>query len=204
MWSFILGKYHHPKEEVRIFMFADIKSSTTIAEKLGNVRYFQLLNDFFDDITDPIIYTRGEIYQYVGDEVVVSWSMKNGVPNANCLKCFFEMRQALSKKAKTYEEKYGLVPEFKAGLHVGEVTTGEIGAIKKDIVYSGDVLNSAARIQALCNEYHQKLMISEQLWKQLDEPPQYKTTNLGQIELRGKEAKLNLVGIEAEADQAKM
>ena len=59
--NFLLGKYHTPKEEKRIFMFLDIKSSTTIAERFGHHRFFSLLNDFFFDITDSIIYTRGEI-----------------------------------------------------------------------------------------------------------------------------------------------
>jgi adenylate cyclase len=54
-------------------MFVDLLSSTTIAEALGNEKYHNLLHDFYADITNPIIYNKGEIYQYVGDEVIVSW-----------------------------------------------------------------------------------------------------------------------------------
>ncbi|MFT4599144.1 MAG: adenylate cyclase, partial [Arenicella sp.] len=70
--NFFTGKYHHPKEEVRIFMFLDMKSSTTIAEKLGHINYFQLLNKYYADTTEAIIQTSGEVYQYAGDEVIVS------------------------------------------------------------------------------------------------------------------------------------
>jgi adenylate cyclase len=63
LWNFIKGKYHFAREEVRVFMFVDLLSSTTIAEALGNKKYHNLLHDFFADITNPIIYNKGEIYQ---------------------------------------------------------------------------------------------------------------------------------------------
>ena len=58
--KFLTGKYHQPREEERIFMFLDMKSSTTIAEKIGNKKYFNLLNDLFTDITDPILPVKGK------------------------------------------------------------------------------------------------------------------------------------------------
>ncbi len=122
----IRGKYHKPIEEERIFMFLDIKSSTALAEKLGHNKYFQLLNEFFADITDAIKYSKGEIYQYVGDEVVVSWRVRNGIKNNNCLNCFFEAKKEIENQSSNYLHNYGVVPEFKAGLHIGFATVGEI------------------------------------------------------------------------------
>jgi adenylate cyclase len=110
--NFILGRYNKPKEERRIFMFLDLKSSTTIAEKLGHIKYHNLLNDFIDDINDSIIFTKGEIYQYVGDEVTVSWTMKNGIENENCLRCFFNIAGEIENKSSLYLKKYGIVPDF--------------------------------------------------------------------------------------------
>lgn len=90
--------YRKPFSEVeRIFMFLDIRSSTTIAEELGHVQYFALLNDFFRDIAEPISKNKGHIYQYVGDEVVVSWPLDDGLNNANCLKCFFDIGDIMEK-----------------------------------------------------------------------------------------------------------
>ena len=71
--NFLLGRYHKPKEESRIFMFMDLKSSTTIAEKLGNLKFGSFLKDYYSDITDAIRYSKAEVYQYVGDEIVLSW-----------------------------------------------------------------------------------------------------------------------------------
>lgn len=189
----LVGLYHHPREEERIFMFVDLKSSTAIAEDLGHIRFFNLLNDFFIDITNPILYTRGEIYQYVGDEIVISWSMKNGLKQGNCIRCFYGMMEVINRAADRYRERYQLVPEFKAGLHAGVVTTGEIGIIKRDIVYSGDVLNTTARIESLCNLYGTRMLISKHLINLLQLPPnQYLIERMGNIELRGKKKRVEL------------
>jgi adenylate cyclase len=194
-WDFIRGKYHSPKSETRIFMFVDLKSSTTIAEHLGNAKYYELLRDFYSDITNSIIYNKGEIYQYVGDEVVISWRLKNGIEDNHCMKCYFSMQEKIKKCTDKYMERYGLVPEFKAGLHYGEVIAGEIGIIKRDITYSGDVLNTTARIQSQCNEHNVRILASNELLNLLS-LNDYKSTALGAIHLRGKEHEVELSTIE--------
>ena len=189
----ILGDYHLPSQEERIFMFMDIRSSTTIAEKIGHIKYFNLLNDFFSDITNPIIYTSGEIYQYVGDEVIISWEMKNGIRKANCIRAFHFAQEQIKDRAAYYQRKYGLVPEFKVGLHCGMVTTGEIGLIKKDIVFSGDVLNTTSRIQSQCNHYGVNILLSEHLLSRLQLPEEtYQPKRIGEFILRGKQEKVVL------------
>jgi len=190
--KFLLGKYHRPKKEKRFFMFLDMRSSTTIAEKLGNELYFNLLSDLFTDITDTILNHEGEIYQYVGDEIVISWTMKKGIKNANCLRCFMQIQKKIKSLSAYYKNKYGLTPEFKAGLHCGTVMAGEIGSIKKDIVYSGDVLNTTARIQEQCNQYKVDLLFSKKVFDLLEGSSQFELIPLGIIDLRGKESVINL------------
>jgi adenylate cyclase len=187
--NFILGRYNKPKEESRIFMFLDIRSSTTIAEKLGHIKYHNLLNDFIDDINDSIIFSKGEIYQYIGDEITVSWTMKNGIENENCLRCFFSIVDEIEKKSSRYQERYGLIPEFKAGLHCGNVTIGEVGVIKKEIVFTGDVLNTASRIEELCNTYNETLLASKKLIGLLRIENKFSIKEIDEIILRGKENK---------------
>ena len=194
--NFILGRYNKPKEESRIFMFLDLKSSTTIAEKLGHIKYHNLLNDFFDDINDSIIFTKGEIYQYIGDEITVSWTMKNGIENENCLRCFFSIEDKIKSNSTRYSERFGLVPEFKAGLHCGKVTIGEVGVIKKEIVFTGDVLNTAARIEELCNTYSVKLLLSKKLLDLLQIENRYIKNVMAEITLRGKKTKNILYNLE--------
>lgn len=182
----LLGKYHTPKHEQRIFMFLDLKSSTTIAEQLGHKKYFKLLNRFFEDVTKGVIESKGEIYQYVGDEIVITWKMDEGLENANCVRCFFEIERIINKKAHKYMEKYKLTPTFKAALHGGEVTTGEVGTFKKDIVFTGDVLNTTSRIEDKCNEFEAKLLVSSGLVAQLPLNGEFEATEIGNVELRGK------------------
>ncbi len=191
----ILGKYHKPVEEERIFMFLDIKSSTAIAEKIGHHKYFKLLSDFFADITDSIHYNKGEIYQYVGDEVVVSWKIQNGLKNNNCLRCFFEAKKEIEKRSSKYMQRYSVVPEFKAGLHLGTATIGEIGVLKKEIAFSGDVLNTTARIQSECNKYNTDLLISKDLLESINLDSTFDVKEIGEIELRGKQTKTILYSI---------
>ena len=184
--NFFTGKYKQAIEEERIFLFLDMKSSTTIAERLGHVAYFKLLQAYYACFTESIVLYEAAIYQYVGDEIILSWPVKNDQKNLRCLDCYFAMKVALEAKAPLFQELYGVVPSFKAGIHLGIVSTGEIGTIKKDILFSGDVLNACARIQSLCKTYGVDLIISEDLRKQIPEKTLYQISSLGKSELRGK------------------
>ncbi len=190
--NFFTGKYHSPTEEERVFMFLDMKSSTTIAEELGHIRYFELLKEYYADLSDAIIQYAGEIYQYVGDEIIVSWKDDKGIQGNNCIKCFEAMKADLHHRASWYEEKFGVEPTFKAGFHIGKVTTGEIGVLKKEIIFTGDVLNTTARIQGLCNTYGVDMLISEDLINHLDLGPSYEKQSFGQNELRGRKKNMTL------------
>lgn len=181
--NFLSGKYHKPRQEERIFMFVDMRDSTRIAEQLGHVKYFEMLNQYYRDISPPIINHEGEVYQYVGDEIIVSWKKQRGLKDDACIRCFFEMKRTLEKKKEMYLSKFGVLPTFKAGLHAGDVTTGEIGVIKKEIVFTGDVLNTTARIQALCNDYNVDLLVSEYLVNVFQH---FSFRSLGGVTLRGR------------------
>ncbi len=185
-WNILRGRYNTPKEEKRIFMFLDLNDSTAIAENLGNERYHSFLKDFFADITDPIIENKGNIYQYVGDEVVVAWDYKEGTEAQHCLKCFFDIKAILAGKVTYYQERYGRIPSFKAGFHSGNVVAGEVGIVKRDITYSGDVLNTTARILGKCGELKEEILISSDLLSLLNISKEYESKLLGNVRLKGK------------------
>lgn len=180
-------------------MFLDLKASTTIAEKLGHERYHKFLNDFFYDITPAIIESKGEIYQYVGDEVVVTWKKARGLREANCIKCFFLVVAAIASASDRYEKSYGLVPSFKAGYHYGPVIAGLIGDIKRDIVFHGDTVNTAARIRSECTIVHRDLLLSDHLLNQLHISDFLTPESMGKIKLRGKEEEIELFSIKEAA-----
>lgn len=184
--GYIFGKYHRPHKQTRIFMFLDIRDSTSIAERLGHVKYFSFLNDFFSDIADSVLFTKGEIYQYVGDEVVVSWKLDDGLKNANFVRCLFAIKDRIRKKQDIYKNHYGEAPNFKAGFFHGEVTAGEIGAVKKEVVFSGDVLNTGSRIQEKCNYYNVDNLISKGLLKFVNLPTGVSYKRVDSLLLKGK------------------
>lgn len=190
--NFFTGKYHQPIEEKRIFMFLDMKSSTSIAEKIGHIQYFELLKTYYADLSEAIINCSGEIYQYVGDEIIVSWKLGKGVKNNNCVQCFYTMKADLKKQEEKYFQKFGLLPAFKAGFHIGRVTTGEIGAIKKEIIFTGDVLNTTSRIQSLCNDFQVDNLISKDLLQELELDKAFVVESLGINELKGKRKSIEL------------
>jgi len=195
-FAFLRGDYFQPKKEKRVFMFLDLRGSTTIAEKIGEELYFDFIRDFFKDITPSILANKGEIYQYVGDEVIVSWKTGNGLENERALNCFFEIERTIAEKENTYLSKYGVVPSFKAGLHIGTAMIGEIGVIKKDIAFSGDALNTTSRIQAKCNEYGVDLLVSEELIANLNlSEKEYALQNIGIVHLRGRTKAVTLFSI---------
>ena len=197
-WGFLSGRYFRPKREERIFMFIDLKSSTTIAERLGEEQYFNFLNDTFTVATPGILARQGEIYKYVGDEIIVSWKKHAGLANANCIKCYFDVAGLLKSQSEYFQREYGVQPLFKAGLHLGNVIAGEVGIIKREIGYSGDVLNTTARIQSLCNEKKVEILVSQNLIDAMDlEWIKNRIKLIGEVSLRGKTQKLDLVTIEA-------
>jgi adenylate cyclase len=189
----MLGKYVQPKDEKRIIMFIDLKDSTTIAEKLGHKDYFKFIRDFIYYISIGLMEYGGRIYQYVGDEIVVSWpdSRRNA---KKCIYALIEARKSLNKNLNKFLRDYGVVPEFKTGIHVGEVTIGEIGIIKKDLVMSGDTMNTTARIRTACNELNQKFIVSKDFLDQIH-LKDWQAESLGPIELKGKNTSLELFAL---------
>ena len=184
---FAAGVYRRPKAEERIFLFLDLEGSTQLAERLGSLAYFQLLRRFVDDLTEPVLDTDGEIYQYAGDEVVITWPLAAGVRAGNCVACFFEIRAAVARQAGRYEGEFGVVPRFRGGLHGGTVTAGELGDLRQQIVFVGDILNTAARLEEYAKRSRLDLVVSGALLERLALPPGVEATRCGELELRGKE-----------------
>ncbi len=188
-----LGKYLTPKEEKRIILFIDLKNSTPIAEKLGHKKYFYFIRDFIHHISLALLEYDGLIYQYVGDEIVVSWlSTKN---NKNkCIQSVIRARRIIQKESDYYRREYGMVPEYRVGVHLGFVTVGEIGIVKKDLTMSGDAMNTTARIRTMTGELNQKFVGSAEFVKSVG-LEDWQIESLGVIDLKGKELPLELFAI---------
>ena len=184
----IIGRYHNPREEDRIFIFIDLKSSVEIAEKLSPINYSKFLQDCFHDLEEVVIRHKGQIYQYVGDECVITWKVKKKTDFNHPIRLFYEFKNLLLTKKSVYEDTYGIVPQFKGAIHAGVVSTAEVGGdIKSEIAFHGDVLNTTACVMELCKKFNEDLLITDVMLSRAKlVPNEFRITSKDIVELRGK------------------
>lgn len=195
IFNLVFGKYHQVKQEDRIFLFIDLNHSTDIAEEMGELEYSHFLQDYYYDISEPIARYFGRVYQYVGDEIVVTWPVKKGLRFGLCVRCFFAVQKQIKRYEKQYLERYGRVPEFKAALHGGNIVVSEVGKYKSEIAYHGDVLNTTARMQGKCHELNADFIISDWVVENVTMPKYLKVEPLGAYQLKGKQQEVELFAV---------
>jgi adenylate cyclase len=196
LWNLFIGKYHSPKAENKIFMFLDLKDSTGYAEKLGHIKYSQLIQNCFLDLNGILDKFNAQVYQYVGDEAVLMWDKDQENAANDAIKLYYAFQALLTDDSEKYKSKFGLVPEFKAGINEGTVTAAEVGSVKREIAFHGDVLNTAARIQKVCNQYKKNLLSSESFVEFMGDVDEFKKVQIGYIPLKGKSVPVNIYSIE--------
>lgn len=184
----LLGKYQEPQEENLIFMFIDLKNSTTICEELGNLKYSNFIKDYYKLLSNCCEENHGEIYQIAGDGVFLTWKTSRCRRKARPLNCYFDFKECLKHTQKKFLRRYGIVPDFKAAAHCGKVIATEVGNFGSEMAYHGDVLNTTSRIQSLCSKLGQDFLISEDLFAKLPLPLPHGfiCSKAGFFELRGK------------------
>lgn len=196
----MLGVYREPREERRIFLFIDLKSSTTLAETLGHMRYSRLVQEFMLEINNSIHEFHANVYQYAGDEVVITWPLS--ASNARrCCQYFWHCWEAINRRSHKYLRKYGVVPVFKAGADCGTVVAVEIGDLKRDIAYHGDPVNTAFRIQSLCNPLEKRFLVSGNFNELMTGDHYIRRQYVGAHLLRGKETAIDIYSIEQLQEQ---
>jgi adenylate cyclase len=189
----MMGKYHKAKEEDRIILFVDLRNSTPIAEKLGHQEYFSFIRDFIYCMTAGIMEHDGRIYQYVGDEIVAWWP-SNKVNARKAINALIESRKVLNTNTEVFKRKYDMMPEYKAGMHTGNVMVGQVGISKKELVMSGDTINTASRIRSACNDLNQKFLVSKEM-NELIGMEDWQSESMGIPDLKGKNQDLELFAL---------
>lgn len=197
-FNFVAGRYHRPRVETRALLFIDMVSSTSLAERLGELRFLTLLNRFVADLSHAITREGGEIHKYMGDEVIATWRLGRAEDGSAALRACFAASARLVARAGAYQREFGLHPEFRAALHSGPVVMGELGSVKMEIALIGDTMNTAARIHEACRETGHAVLASSALIDRLGAlPAGIVARALGPLRLRGKEAALALYALEA-------
>jgi len=191
LWRLLIGSYRRPREEERIFLFMDLKGSTTIAEKLGHRLYSQLLQECYQDLTQMVIRYEAAIYQYVGDEVVLSWLCKDHEERKRAsVNAFFAYQRALNSKKEVYKLRFGIVPVFRGSIDAGIVTVIEVGDVKRGLAYHGDVLNTAARLLELCKKRDTELVVSHAVGAVVELDTEVYVGWHAKVSLRGKQERI--------------
>lgn len=192
---FLLGKFRYPREENRLFMFLDLNDSTQLAEQLGHIKYSNFIQDSFMDINQVVKKYNAEIYQYVGDEIVVSWPLKR-FDTLLAIQFFFAIDKRFKSQQEDYLKKYNHVPIFKAGVHQGLVTAVEVGEVKREIAYHGDVLNVASRIEGLCKTFNKLILISKEVQENTNIQKQFNLQSLGLQKLEGRKGSVEIFSVD--------
>jgi len=193
----LLGRYHHPRTEERFFLFVDIVGSTPLAERIGPDAVHRFLGEVFRLASDPIDDHRGEVFQYVGDEIVITWTVAEGRDHARPLACFFAMDQALARAAPEFEREFGAAPRLRAALHGGQVIAGEVGGSRRAIVYHGDVMNTTSRIEQATRDLDRPFLVSRDALERLADLESFAYEDLGMQPLRGRDATMHLFAVTA-------
>ncbi len=193
--SLLIGRYVRPRREQKVFLLIDLKDSTGLAERLGPVRFHELLNAFFRDVAHAALECDAEIHKYVGDEAILTWPAGPALADGACLTCPFIARAAIAANAERYRARFGVVPEFRAALHYGEIVTGEIGDLRREIAYVGDTLNVAARLLEAAKALGHDILVSADLLKLVALAPDRAAHPLPTLRVRGRAAPLEIFAL---------
>ncbi len=198
--NFFTGRYHAPVEEERFVMFVDIAGSTTLAEQFGGVGIHRFLDRTFRLLSLPVVDHRGEVLAYVGDEMIVTWTRRDGARDARPMRCFLAMRDELARRAGQFEREFGAAPRIRGSLHFGPVIIGEIGDVKRAIVFNGDVMNTTSRLEALSRDIAGGFVASRAAIDQFETRLPVAMRDLGRLPIRGRVDGIDAMGFEAGAE----
>jgi adenylate cyclase len=181
--------------EDRFFLFVDLVGSTRIAEAIGPLGIHRFLDRVFALTADPVADHKGEIYQYVGDQIVITWLDAAGRQSARPLACFFTIRAALADAAPAFEDRFGVIPAVRGALHAGTVVAGEVGVNRRSIVFHGDVMNVCARMEQATRDLGGSLLVSSDAFERLDHKAGFDIRDCGLRTFRGKQSPIQLFDV---------
>jgi len=157
----------------------------------------RFLDRTFRLLTLAVVDYRGEVLDYVGDEMIVTWQERGGTVDCRPLHCFLAMRDELSRASSQFEREFGAAPQIRGSLHFGPVIVGEIGDVKRAIVFNGDVMNTAARLEELSRNVDGGFLASRAAMERFSSRPPFAVRELGRLAIRGRADGIDVVGIGA-------
>lgn len=164
-------------------LFCDIRSFTSITEKTDPSALFTFLNEYFETLNKIIIKYDGIIDKYIGDAILAIFPNKC----EDALNCAIEMQIVLQKNYFSLGNKQVKI-EAGLALHQGEVLLGVIGGKKLlQTTVISDTVNTCSRLQSLTKVYGTRIIISETVLQNIDDPGNYHIRFLDHASVQGKE-----------------
>jgi class 3 adenylate cyclase len=189
----LVGKYHRPVWERKIFMFLDINGSTKLVDALGPEKTNLLFGKFMFDASKPIADNGGEIYRYQGDDFVATWNWEAVRYPDGIFQAVDDLYATVERERAEYEKSFGVCPDFRAGIHGGEIITCEEGDIRRNIAFYGDTINIAARMETKAREVGMDCVITPDIAKLFDDTTG-RLTKLGEESVRGINRSITIYG----------
>jgi adenylate cyclase len=142
-------------------MICDLRDFTRISDNWPRDDVIDLLNGYFDAMSEPIARHGGEILKFMGDGLLAIFPLSQKQACANLLRAVTEARQAMvalnQRNGETGHDqlKYGV------GVHVGDVMYGNIGSSSRlDFTVIGPAVNMASRLEALTKQLGKPVLLS--------------------------------------------
>src|SRR5215469_10145530 len=142
-------------------MICDLRDFTRISDSWPRDDVIDLLNDYFDAMSEPIARHGGEILKFIGDGLLAIFPLSQPSACANLLRAVSEARQAMAVLNER-NCKIGRVPlNYGIGVHVGDVMYGNIGSrTRLDFTVIGPAVNMASRLEALTKQLGKTVLLS--------------------------------------------
>jgi len=186
--NLVIGRYFRPSVENRVFLLLDLVDSTALAARLGNVRFHELLSEFFYQVDRALVTTGGEVVSYIGDAVIFTWPLTDDRrKNARSMRALIRMIAHIRRNNTWFEQEFGAVPAFRAVLHGGEVVVGECGDSRRQVTFLGNVLNTIGRLEELGKREDEPLLATGEIVARMDSPKGVSFEVLGERKLKGLE-----------------
>jgi adenylate cyclase len=170
-------------------LFSDIRSFTSISEKMDAKQLVSLLNEYFTEMVDVVIREDGVVDKYIGDAIMAVFGAPVTKPDdpVHAVRAAIGMREALAALNEKLHAR-GL-PEIETGIgvHTGEVVAGNIGSEKRmEYTVIGDAVNLASRLESATKELGVPVLVSEDTYQLVKD--QIETRPVKEIHVKGREA----------------
>lgn len=191
----LIGKYHRPVWERKVFMFLDIKGSTNIVDSLGPEKSKRLFGKFMFDMSEPITNNGGKIYRYMGDGFVATWNWETALKSDGVFQAVDDLYAMIEREREEYENRFGACPDFRIGIHGGEIITSEEGDVRRDIGFYGDTINIAARMEAKAKDVGMDCVVTSDVATAIGDMAD-RLIEIGEESVRGIDRKVTIYGFE--------